>query len=418
MEEENKVSEEKQVKVPNPNPYKKDHGESDPEVEAFAKGELAKYQREQREKEAIAATEQKDTDASEETAEKSDQEATPIAERPAKAEDRVFKKRYDDLKKHYDSTINKHKEELTSLRAQLESSTKQFVPPKSKEELEAWRKEYPDVYDMVETIAMNKATTQTADLENKYKDLQLQQEQIAKEKAEVELLKIHPDFNDLRQQDDFHTWAEQQDPTIQKHKDELESLRNRLESGNSQFAPPKSKEELEAWRKEYPDVYDMVETIAMEKATTRTAELEDKYKNLQLQQEQIAKEKAEVELLKLHPDFNELRKQDSFHEWAERQDPTIQGWLYENTSNATLAARAIDLYKMDQGISKLSKKQESNVKKEAAKAISKTRKSTETDMPQKKIWTATEISKLKAHEFEKLESEIDLARLEGRIEQR
>ena len=309
MEEEKKVSEEKQVKVPNVNPYHKDRGEDDPEVEAFAKGELAKYQREQREKEAIAATEQKDTDASEETADQTDNQATPIAERPARAEDRVFKKRYDDLKRHYDSTI-------------------------------------------------------------------------------------------------------------QKHKDELESLRARLESGNSQFNPPKSKQELDAWRKEYPDVYDMVETIAIEKATTQTAELEDKYKNLKVQQEQIAKEKAEVELLKLHPDFNELRKQNSFHEWAERQDPTIQGWLYENTSNATLAARAIDLYKMDQGISKLSKKQETDVKKEAAKAISKTKKSTETDIPQKKIWTATEISRLKAHEFEKLESEIDLARLEGRIEQR
>ena len=308
MEEEKKVSEETKVKVPNVNPYKKDRGADDAEVEAFAKGELSKFHQEQREK-ATAETEQKDPDASEETADQTEQKATPIAERPANAEDRVFKKRYDDLKKHYDSTINKHKEELQSLRSQLESSTTQFVPPKSKEELEAWRKEYPDVYEMVETIAMNKATT-------------------------------------------------------------------------------------------------------------RTAEIEDKFKNLQVQQEQIAKEKAEVELLKLHPDFNELRKQDSFHEWAERQDSVIQGWLYENTSNATLAARAIDLYKMDQGISKLSKKQESNVKKEAAKAISKTKKSTETDMPQKKIWTATEISKLKAHEFEKLESEIDLARLEGRIEQR
>ena len=309
MEEEKKVSEEKQVKVPNVNPYHKDRGEDDAEVEAFAKGELAKYQREQREKEAIAATEQKDTDASEETADQTDNQATPIAERPARAEDRVFKKRYDDLKRHYDSTI-------------------------------------------------------------------------------------------------------------QKHKEELESLRNRLESGNSQFNPPKSKEELDAWRKEYPDVYDMVETIAIEKATTQTAELEDKYKNLKVQQEQIAKEKAEVELLKLHPDFNELRKQDSFHEWAERQDSVIQGWLYENTSNATLAARAIDLYKMDQGISKLNKKQESDVKKEAAKAISKTKKATDSDIPKKKVWTATEISKLKPHEFERLEKEIDLARLEGRIEQR
>ena len=73
---------------------------------------------------------------------------------------------------------------------------------------------------------------------------------------------------------------------------------------------------------------------------------------------------------------------------------------------------------MDQGISKLSKKQETEVKKEAAKVISKTRKSTESDAPKKKIWTTTEISRLKPHQFEKFEKEIDLARLEGRIEQR
>ena len=303
-----KVSEEKKVKMPEVNPYTKVREDDDPETEAFAKGELSKFHREQREK-AETATEQKDTDASEETAEKSEVKATPIAERPAKAEDRVFKKRYDDLKKHYDSTINKHKEEVVSLRSQLESSTNQFVPPKSKEELEAWRKEYPDVYDMVETIAINKATTQTA-------------------------------------------------------------------------------------------------------------EIEDKYKNLQLQQEQIAKEKAEVELLKLHPDFNEIRQKEEFHNWAANQDPTIQGWLYENTSNAKLAARAIDLFKMDNGESKLTKREEKDVKKEAARAISKTRKSTESDIPKKKVWTTSEISKLKPHEFEKHEKDIDLARLEGRIEQR
>ena len=151
-------------------------------------------------------------------------------------------------------------------------------------------------------------------------------------------------------------------------------MRSQLESSTKQFVPPKSKEELEAWRKEYPDVYDMVETIAMNKATTQTADLEDKYKNLQLQQEQIAKEKAEVELLKCILTLMRFVQQDDFHEWAEQQDPTIQGWLYENTSNAKLAARAIDLYKMDRGQSKLTKKEEKDVKKEAAKAISKTKK--------------------------------------------
>ena len=105
------VSEEKKVKMPNANPYNKVRQEDDPETEAFAKGELTKFHAEQREKEAEAATEQKDPDASEETADKSEQKATPIAERPVKAEDRAFKKRYDDLKKHYDSTINKHKDD-------------------------------------------------------------------------------------------------------------------------------------------------------------------------------------------------------------------------------------------------------------------------------------------------------------------
>ena len=64
------------------------------------------------------------------------------------------------------------------------------------------------------------------------------------------------------------------------------------------------------------------------------------------------------------------------------------------------------------------KKEDKDLKKEAAKAISKTKKATDTDTPKKKVWTASEISRLKPHEFEKFEKEIDLARLEGRIEQR
>ena len=90
--------------------------------------------------------------------------------------------------------------------------------------------------------------------------------------------------------------------------------------------------------------------------------------------------------------------------------------MYENTSNSKLAARAIDLYKMDRGLSKLTKKEEKDVKKEAAKAISKTKKANDSDIPKKKIWKTSEISKLKPHQFERLEKEIDLARLEGRIE--
>ncbi len=154
----------------------------------------------------------------------------------------------------------------------------------------------------------------------------------------------------------------------------------------------------------------------MNKADTRAKEMEDKYQNLQVQQEQINREKAEVELLKAHPDYKDIRQKDEFHEWAAKQDPTIQGWLYENTSNASLAGRAIDLYKMDTGISKLSKKEEKAVKKEAAKAITKTAKATETELPKKKVWSNAEISKMTVNEYEKYEEEIDKAVREGRIQ--
>ena len=299
---ETKTEKPKLFKKPKANPYKKHDDESDPEVEAFAKGELEKFHREK----AETATVQKDTEASEEIA-SLDGKATPSTERPENAEERVFKKRYGDLKRHYDSTLGKHKDEVRTLRTHLEQSSKQFIPPKSKDELESWRKEYPDVYEMVETIAMDKADS-------------------------------------------------------------------------------------------------------------RTKEMETKYQNLQVQQEEIAKEKAEVELLKLHPDFNDLRSKDDFHEWAAKQDPVIQDWLYENTSNASLAARALDLYKMDRGLGKYSKKEEQTAKKEAAKVVSKTKKAEAPDAPTKKVWSNAEISKMNVREYAKYEEDIDKAVREGRIQ--
>jgi len=206
------------------------------------------------------------------------------------------------------------------------------------------------------------------------------------------------------------------DSTLGKHKDEVRTLRTQLEQTSKHFVPPKSKDELESWRKEYPDVYEMVETIAINKADSRAQEMETKYQNLQVQQEQIAKEKAEVELLKSHPDFSEIRSKDEFHEWAAKQDPVIQDWLYENTSNANLAARAIDLYKMDKGLGKYSNKQEKEIKKEAAKAVSKTKKAEALDIPTKKIWSNAAISKMSVREYAKYEEDIDKAVREGRIQ--
>ena len=199
------------------------------------------------------------------------------------------------------------------------------------------------------------------------------------------------------------------DSTVNKHKDETLKFKRQLEDNADKIKLPKTKEEIEAWRTKYPDVYDVIETIAHTKADQKAKKVETGLRELETKQQEVQKDKAEVELAKLHSDYNDIRADDKFHEWVSQQDSTIQGWLYENTTNANLAARAIDLYKMDTGYGK----KKSN-KLEASKSVTSTSKR-DIDTGDKKIWTLTEIAKLKPQQFVKMEKEIDLARHEGRI---
>ena len=200
------------------------------------------------------------------------------------------------------------------------------------------------------------------------------------------------------------------DSTVNKHKDEVSRFKTQLEKNAEKIQLPKTKEEIDAWRTKYPDVYDVIETIAHTKADEKAKQVQTKMKDLETAQANVAKDKAEVELSKLHPDFSDIRADDKFHEWVAQQDSTIQGWLYDNTSNATLAARAIDLYKLDAGITK----KVSVNKTEASKSVTSTSKR-DMETGDKKVWTLDEIAKLRPQQFAKMEKEIDLARQEGRI---
>jgi hypothetical protein len=71
---------------------------------------------------------------------------------------------------------------------------------------------------------------------------------------------------------------------------------------------------------------------------------------------------------------------------------------------------------MDAGItSKKSKTKSEDVKKEAAKAVTSTKKGNQINVTEKKIWSVSEIEKMKPWEFDKHEKEIMSARRDGRI---
>jgi DNA repair exonuclease SbcCD ATPase subunit len=186
---------------------------------------------------------------------------------------------------------------------------------------------------------------------------------------------------------------------------QIDELRTQLEaSTKKEIKYPKSESELEAWMEQYPDVAQIVETIAMKKAHEQASEFETKFKAIDEMKLEAQREKAEAELMRLHPDFEQIRDTDDFHNWVEEQPKWVQDALYDNDSDAKSAARAIDLYKSDMGITN---KKKSSKDKEAAKAIgTRSERSAPEGDETKSYIKESDVAKMSAVQYEKAAEEI------------
>jgi len=176
---------------------------------------------------------------------------------------------------------------------------------------------------------------------------------------------------------------------------------------------PKTDEELEAWTKEYPDVAAIIETIADKKSKSAAKDIEDRMAELEELRINAQKEKAEAELVKIHPDFIEIRQDDTFHTWAEAQPKWVQDALYENVDDAKSVARVIDLYKIDKGIT--NKKRASLSEKAAASSVkTKSAAAPEPDEAANMV-RESEVAAMSIKEYEKRQEEILDAQRNGRF---
>ena len=145
---------------------------------------------------------------------------------------------------------------------------------------------------------------------------------------------------------------------------ELEKLKAQLDSAaKGQIKFPKTDAEIQQWTNKYPDVAKIVDTIARKRANEALEEGERRLGHLKDLETKLTKKEAEQQLMKLHPDFNEIRQDPAFHEWVAMQPLYINDALYKNNTDAMAAARAIDLYKADTG------KRKTSSKKSAAQAV-------------------------------------------------
>jgi hypothetical protein len=187
-------------------------------------------------------------------------------------------------------------------------------------------------------------------------------------------------------------------------KKEIEALKKQLTDATSkEMRLPKSDEDIEQWAADYPDVAAIVETIAMKKAREQSTALEERMKAIDELQTSATKEKAEAELMRIHPDFDEIRESDDFHNWADDQPKWVQDALYDNDNDARSAARAIDLYKADMGITK----QKPRSDKDAAKSVStKNSRSKPQQDESSTFLKESEVQRMSPQEYEKMSDEI------------
>ena len=196
-----------------------------------------------------------------------------------------------------------------------------------------------------------------------------------------------------------------QQKQAEEFKVEIDKLKAQLsEATRKEIKLPKSDDDIEKWAADYPDVAAIIETIALKKAREQSQQLEDQVKVINEMQLSATKEKAEVELMKLHPDFGEIRDSDDFHEWADEQPKWVQEALYENDNDARSAARAIDLYKSDRNIGK--EKKSKNDKSVAEAVNTKNTRTKPQENEASSYLKESEVQRMSAQEYEKKSDEI------------
>ena len=201
---------------------------------------------------------------------------------------------------------------------------------------------------------------------------------------------------------------------MQQKEKEWESKFTALEArlGQENIRPPKSDEDIETWAAEFPDVASIVETIAAKKAQEMFNKAEDRLQKLDAKEAEMTRSSAEQDIRKAHPDFDKLREADDFHDWVDVQPKWVQDALYENSDDAASVIRVIDLYKVDNGMTK----SDYAAKRKAAAGTVKKASKVEVEADEAAgSFKESDIARMSAKEYEKQEDAITKAIQSGKF---
>jgi len=241
------------------------------------------------------------------------------------------------------------------------------------------------------------AKYQGAYREDVYKEEESVQENVQEENVETssggEEDTFKKRYGDLRRH--MQQSMQQKDAQLQKMQEQL------AQATRQQIRFPKSEEEVAAWSQKYPDVAKIIDTIAQKRVQEALAIGEKELNKVKQLEVKLNREKAEKELRDAHPDFDQIRSDSKFHDWVMQQPQYVQDALYKNNTDARAAARAIDLYKADNGIKR--KRPVSN--KDAARSVGRT-SSANAPVSGRARFSESQVEKMSPREYEANEDAI------------
>lgn len=244
------------------------------------------------------------------------------------------------------------------------------------------------------------------------KEQEQEQEVVVAEEATKEAA-VKEDDKDLTREE--KTYKKRYDD-LRRHQNKLVEQVKTLEAkvnDPASFAAPTTEEELEAWKEKYPDVANIVSTLAKKEAQAMYNAADERLSRLDEIAEQANRSKAEAEIRAIHSDFDELKESDAFHDWVDVQPKWVKDALYVNSDDPASVARVIDLYKADNNI--VNKGKKASAKKAAAAIVTKKgRTSVDADESNGRI-TESDVNKMSAAEYEKRSDEIMEAIRGGRF---
>ena len=189
-------------------------------------------------------------------------------------------------------------------------------------------------------------------------DMKAQQDMSSEEKADNETPDTAEERSFKKRYGDLRRHQQEQKSDFEE---QIKSLKGELKSTSTgDMELPSTEEEIADWASKYPQVANIMQTMALKAAKDQNETLSSRMKEIDDLQSNANKSKAEAKLLQIHPDFEDIRADDAFHDWVDSQPKWVQDSLYHNEADATSAARAIDLYKLDAGITKKNKAKKGN----------------------------------------------------------